>query len=64
MYLWILVSTDKYWKKSTRVSKSTSTSTSTPSLELSKEANSVDPEQTAPIGAVWSGSTLFAIEAS
>ena len=32
--------------------------------ELSVEANSVDPEQTAPIGAVWSGSTLFAIEAS
>ena len=30
--------------------------------ELSIEANSVDPEQTAPI--VWSGSTLFAIEAS
>ena len=29
--------------------------------ELSKEANSVDPEQTAPLG---SGSTLFAIEAS
>ena len=28
------------------------------------EANSVDPDQTAPIGAVWSGSTLFAIEAS
>ena len=24
-------------------------------------ANSVDPDQTAPIGAVWSGSTLFAI---
>ena len=32
--------------------------------ELSIEAKSVDPEQTAPIGAVWSGSTLFAIEAS
>ena len=32
--------------------------------ELSTEANSMDPEQTAPIGAVWSGSTLFAIEAS
>ena len=32
--------------------------------ELSIEANNVDPEQTAPIGAVWSGSTLFAIEAS
>ena len=32
--------------------------------ELSKVANSVDPEQTAPIGAVWSGSTLFVIEAS
>ena len=23
-------------------------------------ANSVDPDQTAPIGAVWFGSTLFA----
>ena len=23
-------------------------------------ANSLDPDQTAPIGAVWSGSTLFA----
>ena len=32
--------------------------------ELSIEANSVDPEQTAPIGAVCSGSTLFAIEAT
>ena len=32
--------------------------------ELSIEANSVDPEQTAPIGAVCSGPTLFAIEAS
>ena len=32
--------------------------------KFSIEANSVDPEQTAPIGAVWSGSTLFAIEAS
>ena len=32
--------------------------------EFSIEANSVDPEQTAPIGAVWSGFTLFAIEAS
>ena len=31
---------------------------------LSIEANSADPEQTAPMGAVWSGSTLFAIEAS
>ena len=29
--------------------------------ELSMEENSMDPEQTAPIG---SGSTLFAIEAS
>ena len=28
--------------------------------ELSIEANSMDPEKTAPIGAVWSGSTLFA----
>ena len=27
--------------------------------ELSKEANSMYPEQTAPIGADWSGSTLF-----
>ena len=27
-------------------------------------ANSVDPDQTAPIGAVCSGSTLFAIEAA
>ena len=25
-------------------------------------ANSVDPDQTAPTGAVWSGSTLFAIQ--
>ena len=32
--------------------------------ELSTEANSLGPEQTAPIGAVWSGSTLFTIEAS
>ena len=32
--------------------------------ELSIKAKSVDPEQTAPIGAVWSGSTLLDIEAS
>ena len=32
--------------------------------ELRIGANIVDTEQTAPIGAVWSGSTLFAIEAS
>ena len=32
--------------------------------KLSIEANSANPEQTAPLGAVWSGSTLFAIEAS
>ena len=32
--------------------------------ELSIEAASLYPEQTVPIGAVWSGSTLFAIEAS
>ena len=32
--------------------------------QLGIEGNRVDPEQTAPIGAVWSGSTLFAIEAS
>ena len=31
---------------------------------LSIEANSVDPELTAPIGAVCSGATLFVIEAS
>ena len=28
------------------------------------EANIVDPDQTAPTGAVWSGSTLFIYEAS
>ena len=32
--------------------------------KLGIEANSADPEQTAPIGAVWPGSTLFAIYAS
>ena len=32
--------------------------------ELSIEANNVDQEQTAPIGAVWSVSTLFVIEVS
>ena len=32
--------------------------------ELSIEANRVDPEHTVPIGAVRSGSILFAIEAS
>ena len=32
--------------------------------ELSMETNSVDPEQTGPIEAVWSWSALFAIEAS
>ena len=28
------------------------------------EANIVDPDQTAPTGAVWIGSTLFVYEAS
>ena len=32
--------------------------------KLSIEANGVDPEQTAPIGAVWSGPKLFAIDAT
>ena len=27
---------------------------------LSEKANSVDPDHTAPLGAVWSGSVLFA----
>ena len=27
---------------------------------LSEKANSVDPDQTAPLGANWSGSALFA----
>ena len=31
--------------------------------QISSEANNVDPEQTAPIREVWSGSTLFSIEA-
>ena len=31
---------------------------------ISIEANIVDPDQTAPTGAVWSGSTLFVCEAS
>ena len=29
---------------------------------LSIEANNVDPDPTAPIGAVWSGFTMFVIE--
>ena len=28
--------------------------------EAERTANSVDPDQTAPLGAVWSGSALFA----
>ena len=31
---------------------------------MSIEANIVDPDQTAPTGVVWSGSTLFIYEAS
>ena len=34
------------------------------SINISIEANIVDPDQTAPTGAVWSGSTLFIYEAS
>ena len=34
------------------------------SINTSIEANIVDPDQTAPTGAVWSGSTLFIYEAS
>ena len=33
-------------------------------INISIEANLVDPDQTAPTGAVWSGSTLFVCEAS
>ena len=33
-------------------------------FNISIEVNSVDPDQTAPTGAVWSGSTLFVYEAS
>ena len=33
-------------------------------FNISIGANSVDPGQTAPTGAVWSGSTLFVFEAS
>ena len=28
--------------------------------DVDRVANSVDPDQTAPLGAVWSGSALFA----
>ena len=28
--------------------------------DADRMANSVDPDQTAPLGAVWSGTTLFA----
>ena len=34
------------------------------SIYISREANIVDPDQTAPVGAVWSGFTLFIYEAS
>ena len=33
-------------------------------LTKSKEANSVDPDQTANVGTVWSGSTMLVIAAS
>ena len=33
-------------------------------FNISIEANNVDPDQTAPTGTVWSGSTLFVCEAS
>ena len=31
---------------------------------MSRESNIVDPDQTAPTGAVWSGFTLYIYEAS
>ena len=34
------------------------------SINISREANIVDPDQTALTGAVWSGTTLFIYEAS
>ena len=34
------------------------------SIYITREANIADPDQTAPTGAVWSGSTLFINEAS
>ena len=33
-------------------------------FNICRETNIVDPEQTAPTGAVWSGTTLFIYEAS
>ena len=33
-------------------------------FNISRGANIVEPDQTAPTGAVWSGSTLFIDEAS
>ena len=33
-------------------------------FNISIEGNIMDPDQTAPTGAVWSGSTLFVYEAS
>ena len=33
-------------------------------FNVSMEANIVDPDQNAPTGAVWSGSTMFVNEAS
>ena len=33
-------------------------------MHVSIEANIVEPDQTAPTGAVWSGSTLFVYEDS
>ena len=45
-------------QKSLRLRGSTIRVTS--SNDADRMANSIDPDQTAPLGAVWSGSTLFA----
>ena len=33
-------------------------------INARKKANNVDPDQTAPLGAVWSGPTVFVAETS
>ena len=55
---------EKYIWKCRLLKSSAANNCQTLMMNLSIEANSVDPEQTAPIGAVWSGSSLFVIEAS
>ena len=57
------IKTKNIWFNPENASKITTSQNVCLLVNISIEANSVDPDQTAPTGAVWSGSILFVEEA-